>query len=155
MSYSTASFAVPALDYTSTDPQIAVGTVVKGTENSEFVYVQAAAALTQFDAVAVTAAGSADQLDATNAITGVDIGVAQVAFAINEYGFVQTRGAFSVNVLASAVTDVQIYATATAGSLDDAGTVALRGIQLTETDGGGGGDVTAHAQSGISVAAYA
>lgn len=148
MTHSIASFAVPSLTATSADPQIAVGTVVKGTDNSEFVYVQAAEALAQYAAVAIDA-GSASELTATNAITGVDIGAAQVAFAINEYGFVQTRGSFSVLGAASAVTDVQLYATATAGVVDDAGTVLLGGLTLTETLVGAGA-ATAHAQAGIT-----
>ena len=148
MTHSIASFAVPSLTYTSTDPQIAVGTVVKGTDNSEFVYVQADGAIAQYAAVAVDA-GEASELTATNAITGVDIGAAQVAFAANEYGFVQTRGSFSVLGAASAVTDVQLYATATAGVVDDAGTVLLGGLTLTETLTGAGA-ATAHAQAGIT-----
>lgn len=159
MPFSTESFATPALDQVTTvasgvEPEFKVGTVVKATGNREYVYVQAAEAIVAFDAIAIDA-GQASQLDATNAITGVDIGVAQQAFADNQFGFIQTRGPCSVNALASAVTDVQIFATATAGSVDDAGTVELRGIQLTETDGGGGGPVTAHIQAGISVAVYA
>lgn len=149
MSFSTESFAVPALDKASTEAEIKVGTVVRGTDNSEFVYVQANGAIAQYDAVAIDA-GQAAPLSATNAITGVEIGAAQVALADNEYGFVQTRGACSVNVLASAATDVQLYATATAGSLDDAGTVTLSGISLTETDGGAGGAVTAHIGHAVS-----
>ena len=148
MTHSIASFAVPALDYTSVDPQIAVGTVVKGTENSEFVYVQAAEALAVNAAVAVDG-GQASELTATNAILGADIGAAQVAFAISEYGFIQTRGALNVLGAASAVKDVQLYATATAGVVDDAGTVVLSGITLTETLVGAG-VATAHAQAGIT-----
>jgi len=155
MTHSLASFAVPALNVTSSDPQIAVGTVVKGTDNKEFVYVRAAEALAQYAAVAIdTVTREASELTATNGITGVDIGVVQVAFANDEYGFVQTRGALSVKGAASCATDVQLYATAAAGVLDDAGTVSLRGIQLTETLTGAD-TATAHAQAGISVAAYA
>lgn len=153
MTFSLASFAVPSLTRTSADPEIAVGTVVKGTGNSEFVYVQANGAIAQYDAVAVDSDEQAAPLSATNAITGVVIGVAQVAFADNEYGFVQTRGDVSVNVLASAAADVQLYATATAGSLDDAGTVSLQGIVLTET-ATGAGDVTANIGAGISIQAF-
>lgn len=154
MTHSTESFAAPALDAVTVDPGIAVGTVVKATENSEFVYVQAGEVIAQFAAVAITAAGQAVELNATNGITGVDIGVAQVAFADNEFGYVQTRGALRVKGAASAVTDVQLFATAADGVVDDAGTVALRGIQLTETLTGAD-DASAHVQSGISIAAYA
>lgn len=155
MSFSTESFAGPALDAVTVDAGIAVGTVQRGSDNTEFVYVRAAEALAAFAAVAIdTVTKEASELNATNAITGVDIGVAQQAFADNDFGWIQTRGALRVKGAASAVTDVQLFATAANGVVDDAGTVELRGIQLTETLTGAD-DASAHVQSGISIAVYA
>lgn len=146
MSFSTASFAIPALDRVSLDREMVVGTVVNGTDGTRYVYVQASGVITAGQAVAIDA-GQAAPLTATNAITGVDIGVANVAFAANEYGFVQTRGATTVDVAAAAAADVQLYATATPGTLDDAGTVTLAGISLTSAESGG--QATAHLSSEV------
>jgi hypothetical protein len=66
---------------------------------------------------------TAVMVTSTNAARGDLIGVASVAFASGEYGWLQTSGVFAnVQVLASCAANARLNTTATAGALDDDGT---------------------------------
>jgi len=91
-----------------------------GTDNTEWVYVQASGAITQYDCVAIDENFQAAAMTKTLADAGHDVGFAQVAFVDNDYGWVACDGANnSVRVAASCAADVSLYTTATAGVLDD------------------------------------
>lgn len=82
---------------------------------------------------------SAAMLSTSNDARGDRVGVPAVALAANEYGWVQIYGPASFRVLASAVANVRLNTTATAGALDDDGTATsmqVQGIYLTTTCGG-------------------
>lgn len=117
----------------------AVGTHVLGSDETEFVYIECTGAIAQFDCVAIDEDHNALPITNALAAAGHGIGFAQIAIALGEFGWVATRGSnISVTVAASAAKDVQIYTTATAGSLDDTATstaTLLRGVVLATTNG--------------------
>lgn len=105
-----------------------------------YVYVQASVAIAAGDVVLVSPAYAASLATTAAATRGTKVGVAPVAFAANEYGWVQVDGTCSaINVLASCVANVRLNTTATAGKLDDDGTATtkqIEGIFITTTNGG-------------------
>jgi hypothetical protein len=117
------------------------------SEGREWAYVSASAAIAAFDVVTMTAAHAAAPLGTANDARGNLAAVAPVAFASADRGWVQVRGAVAnVNVLASAAANVRLNTTATAGSLDDDGTVGsmhVQGIYLTTARGAGAGPAPA------------
>ena len=113
-----------------------LGEVRHGVDGTEWVYVQANGAITQYDCVGIDESWQAGAITTAMVNDGWKVGVAQVAFADNEYGWVARRGAGSnlkVRAAASCAADVQLFTTATAGVLDDvSGTLNLiRGIVIT------------------------
>lgn len=86
--------------------------------------VHAAGAITQYACVSIDEAFEATMMTDTLAKTGVAAGVAQVAFADNDYGWVLRQGQGSLLVLANCAADVGLYSSASAGYLDD-GTASL------------------------------
>lgn len=130
---------------TSTTPKFKLGTVMKGTGDNEWMYVRAAGAITGAGYVVVidpAASFDAAMVTTTNGLRGLPVGVAGVAFADNEYGWVQIKGACVVRVAASCAANVEITTTATAGELDDAagvGTKEILGATLTTARGGTAG----------------
>lgn len=116
--------AVAGVDFynTKTDAQFAVGTEVTGSNGTEWVYVQASGAITQYHAVAVDESFQAASLTKALADVNHTIAFAQAAFADNEYGWVCKRAGGSEKVLvkASCAADGPLYTSASAGVLDDA-----------------------------------
>lgn len=109
--------------------------------SNEFVFVKASAAIAQYDAVTYdeTYQTVVAPVSTSNDAGGDKVGVAPVAFASGEYGWLQIYGAGTVNALASCAANVRLNSTATAGSLDDdgtAGSFAIDGIVLTAARGG-------------------
>lgn len=96
----------------------ALNTQVAGNNNSDWLYVYASAAITQYAVVGVEASGTASMLTSTIArgATPVNIGIAQVAFAAGDRGWVATGGT-SLTVLTTAVctAGAKLFTTATAG----------------------------------------
>lgn len=102
-------------------------TDVGSSTEGEFVFVQADGAIAQYAFVKITYAGQA--AEATDAIAGpIQIGVAQVAAADNEYLWVWIGGAMGGGVgvgikgkiLTGYVAGNALYTTSTAGCADDA-----------------------------------
>jgi hypothetical protein len=131
------------LTETHTTAQFAPGTTVKGNNGSEWMYVQApaAAVLAQYDCVAIEASCTATKVTHALARAGNTIGVAQVAFATAEYGWVAINGhSLRVNTLAAEGVGVTLYTTDTAGALADAtasGSAAtIFGLTLVATASG-------------------
>lgn len=111
--------------------KFALGTVVNGTDRTQWTYVQAGAAIGQYDWVAIDENFQAVKGTKALADAGHQVGFAQVAFADNDMGWVCTSGAnITVNTLASCAADVQLYTSGTAGSLDDtsASQTLIRGV---------------------------
>lgn len=114
--------------------EFALGTVVKGSDRTEWTYVQAGAAITQYSWVAIDENFQAVMGTKALADAGHGVGLAQVAFADNDMGWVCTGagGNVSARVLASCAADVQLYTSGTAGALDDtaASQTLIRGVVL-------------------------
>lgn len=116
-------------------------------DGKEYAYVQANGAIAQYDVVGIDEAGQAAKLTKAMADDGWKIGVAQVAFADNEFGYVQIRGVTTLNVLANCAADAVLYTSGTAGSLDDDATsqTKIQGIVATAAVGGSAGSVAGFA----------
>lgn len=115
---------------TSTEAKHRLGDVGYGTDGTEWVYVQASGALTQYGCVAIDENYQAAPMTNTLGATSHMVGFAQTAFANDEYGWVATKGSnISVLVRASCAADVKLYTTDSAGRLDD--TVGGSGIAIT------------------------
>ena len=105
---------------TSTTQLHPLGTVVSATDptygNGEFIYLAG---------VASTAVGDLVAFDQTSTIRTVlatrgPVGVAMSANVANQYGWYQISGQAVVNVAGAVADNALVYATATAGSTDDA-----------------------------------
>lgn len=122
-------------------PEWELGTRVMGAGGREYVYVQANGAIVANDVVILTEAFQADQIDTTNSAgaVGDKAAVAPVAFADNDYGWVQIYGACTVNVGTSAAANKKLNTTATAGRVDDDATVGsetILGLVTTAAESG-------------------
>lgn len=113
-------FAYPAL--TSTDDTAAVtpGTVVTLDDGGLAVYVRAASAISQYNAVLIPNTNIAVNATTARAAETKRVGFAQVSIASGYYGWVQLGGKVRVNVSASCLPAVALYTTTTEGRLDDA-----------------------------------
>lgn len=109
-----------------------VGSLVEG----DFVFVQADGAVDQYGFVKIEADGQAAMLTTTNAGSqALLVGVAQVALADNEYGWVWIGGpmgggvgkGIKGKVAAGFVAKANLNTTATAGVADDASTTLIKG----------------------------
>ena len=111
------------VDFTATpdSAEFELGTRVFGSDGTEWVYVQANGAITQYYTVAIDENYQAAHLTTALNTTGHQIGFAQVAFADNDYGWIAVRGSnIKATVKASCAADARLFTTTTAGVLDDA-----------------------------------
>lgn len=99
------------------------------SSGNEWIFVQAATALAQYDVASISSAFAASALSTANDARGNIVGVAGVAFASGEYGWLQVKGTGQMNVLASCAANARVNTTATAGSLDDDGTAGSMQVQ--------------------------
>lgn len=122
----------------------------KGSDKrGDWVFVLASAAIAQYAFVGITGAGAAAELTTTTYASSAQIGVAQVAIASGEYGWVWVGGvagggtgvAIKGKVAASYVAFAQLNTTAVAGVADDAATKLLGGVVGLTTDGGSGSSI--------------
>jgi len=123
---------------TSTDGVNALfplGTLDYGTDGTCWMYVQAGAAITQYDCVLINEDFQAVPITTTLATeasgsAGDFIGFAQVAFADNDLGWVALKGSnIQCRLSASCAADTMLYSTASAGVLDDASAgVLINGV---------------------------
>lgn len=102
-------------------------------EDKEYIFVSGVASCAANDAVAILEDFSIVRLTETEAAKGRRIGIAQAAIVAGHYGWVQIRGASTVNAALNCAKDKTLFGTATAGVLDDAGTTYIKGIVATET----------------------
>ncbi|MCC6889620.1 MAG: hypothetical protein IT536_13885 [Hyphomicrobiales bacterium] len=131
------------LGETHATAQHRLGDVVKGNNGSEWMYVQAPAAdtIAQYDCVAIQASATAAPVTHALARAGNTIGIAQVAFATADYGWVAINGhALTVNLAGAEAVGVTLYTTDTPGKLADAtasGSAAtIFGLTLVATASG-------------------
>lgn len=121
-------------------PDFELGTRMKTGDGKEYMWVQANGAITGAGYVCtVDESFQAAMLSTSNDAGGDLVGVPGVAFADNDYGWVQVQGPCVVRVAASAAANVGLNTTATAGQLDDDGTAGsfdIVGLVLTTANGG-------------------
>jgi hypothetical protein len=144
------------VDTSNTIPPAALGTSGKAFglgdrhvdhAGNEWVFVQASAAITGPGyVVRITPAYQANMLATSNGSRGTLVGVAPVAFAANEYGWVQVKGTCPVRVAANCPANVRLNTTTTAGQLNNdgtAGSFVVEGITLSTANGGVAGNAPA------------
>lgn len=85
-----------------------------------WVYVQASASLTQYDAVRIKADYKAAQLTIDTGKQAAEVAFAQVAFEVGDYGWVMVSGRPQIRLAADCDKELALYATAVGGVLDDA-----------------------------------
>lgn len=103
------------------------GDVIEDYAGNQWVFVKASAAISQYDVVTYdeTFITTVTPLTTSNAARGDKLGVAPVAFASGDYGWLQIYGPCTFNVAASCAPNAQLTATSVAGVLDDATTASL------------------------------
>jgi len=108
---------------------IPLGTLVTAQHGQIYEFVKALSTVAQYDCVAFLADSSTSNAfiqqvapaDTTNGALSYKVGIAQVAIASGEYGYVAINGSqLQVKVLVACQPAVPLFLTATAGSLDDA-----------------------------------
>ena len=113
--------------------------------DGEWVFVKASAAVAQYAFVLIASDNTVAELTTTNATNTVrQVGVAQVALAANEYGWVWIGGAMGggtgKGIKGKALTlfaaNAKMYTTGTAGCADDAATVLINNVTGLTTVGG-------------------
>lgn len=141
--------ATPAGTGTSSDEgaEFTLGTCVFGPDGQEYIYVHAAAAISQYDFVTIDEDFEVTALALAAVQAGHQIGCAQVALADNDFGWVATKGSnLQGNVDASTAADITLHVspdTSLPGQLGDRTSTSVR-IE---------GVVAVAAQAGTSVAA--
>ena len=114
-------------------------------DGKEFVFVQASGAIGGEGFVCIVdEAYQAVEASTTTSATafGDMVGVAQHAFADNDYGWLQIKGPTLVQVSALCAANAAINTTATDGQLDDGGTAGseiVSGLVLTTARGASAG----------------
>lgn len=125
-------------------PPFALGQVVLGTDDSEWAFCQADGAITGLGYVVfIDENFQAAMLSTANDAAGEKVGVAAAAVTDNYFCWIQTKGVAQIRVAASAAANVLLNTTATAGQLDDDGTVGsfdIVGLILTTANGGAAGN---------------
>lgn len=121
-----------------------LGQRAKGTDGSEWIYVLANSALSQYRVCVYGVSAKANPITAAIGLAGRLVCVPQIAIAAGEYGWALLKGGsknYKVKVLASCAPNVRLYTTSTAGSLDDtsASQTAVYGIVLSQTAGASAG----------------
>lgn len=112
---------------TTTTAEFGLGDRHTDHNGKVWVYVQASASIAQYDVVTYdeTYYTTVAPVSTSNDARGDKLGVAAVAFANDEYGWLQIYGPCTLNVLASCNPNAELTTSATGGSLDDATTSSL------------------------------
>lgn len=111
-----------------------------------FMYVKSTAGVTGAGYVVSVnpATNDATMLTTTTAAAGAGgsqgypVGVAQAAIAAGGYGWVQVYGTCQIQCAGDVAISTTLNTTATPGSMDDAATVAIKGMTLTAAKTGAG-----------------
>ena len=131
-------FQTKLTDVASSDKE-GVGTVRKEGDD-EYIWLKGVASTVAYAAVCYDEDYATALLTETLAAKGKRVAFAQAAIVADKYGWYQIRGVGKVRCLASCAKESVLYATSTAGCLDDAGTTKIHGVISTETEGGTGTD---------------
>lgn len=136
----------------------AVGDVYVDNAGNGYTFIQAGAAITGAGfVVRFGVDGVATMLSTANDARGDRVGVALGAIASGEFAWVQTSGIFAnVQVLANCAANARLNTTATAGALDDDGTVGsfvIDHIVLTTARGASQGNAPGVAANNAAVGA--
>ena len=112
------------------------GDVIEDGSGKTWVYVKATAAITIYDTVVYdeTYTTVVAPLSTSNDARGDKLGVAAVAFASGEYGFLQIYGPCTINVASAVAANAQLTTTSIVGVLDDSTTasqIVAEGIFVT------------------------
>jgi len=123
------------------NPPFELGTMMWGHGGKCYVYVQASGAITGDGyVVTIDEAFQAAMLTSSNDAYGDKIGVADVAFADNDYGWVQVYGPCGIRTEQDAAANARLAATVDAGQVDDSavtdGTLFINGMILGTATGG-------------------
>ena len=141
------------LNNQSTTALFAVGTKCFGTQDTEWVYVQAATTIQGLTMVAYNAAFTCGMASATDVITGLHLATAQTSISNSAFGWVAIRGTnltikFTGTVSVGGSVQVQLGASAMPTGLLIGVTVGtasctLQGVhvQATASDSGNSGNV--------------
>ncbi len=144
MSYSTQNMLGAVLNdfqtVTTTTPEypaptFAVGARAFGTAGTEWIFVQASAAISANFFCVISTTNTAAHLTTTTGLRGLLVGIPLVAIPSGSYGWLQVKGpCANAQVLASCAANVRLNTTATAGAVDDDGTTSTKevlGVALT------------------------
>ena len=110
-----------------------LGDRYQDSAGNAYVFVSASTSITSYMACAVTSSGWAAPLTTALASANPAVGIAGVnGISSGSWGWVQTRGNLTVQVLSTCSASSWLYTTATAGSLDDTSTsqVKITGITI-------------------------
>lgn len=143
MSYATDGKIGVDLTYVATSatevPRFTLGETVRGNNGSEWMYVLAGSALTQYAVVAIDETYTAKRVNATFGTAGHTPGFVQTAFSAGDYGWVATKSAGDLLLFAASgcAADVPLYTdVSAAGVLDDSATatqVLVAGVKIVST----------------------
>lgn len=145
-----------------TDPAIVefkLGDLGSDTDG-EWVYVKASASVAQYAFVAIAKDNTVAELTTTTAgSNSLQVGVAQVALAANEFGWVWIGGAMGGGVgkgikgkaLTLYASEANLYTTATAGCADDTATTLIKNVVGLATVGASTTAVELKSQGYLSV----
>lgn len=126
--------------------EFALGKEVKGTSGSEWLFVKAGSAVTQYFTVGIDEDHNAYPLTKAMADDGWRVGFAQVALTKDNYGWVAVKGSdIKAFGLAGCLPDVALYTSGTAGKLDDtsASQTKINGLVFVTTASGAAAEVIA------------
>ena len=122
-----------------------LGSMAAKADGSRWIYIQAGEALSQYMLVAIDEKGQALKLTSALALVSHSIGVVQIAFADNDFGWALIEPGmtndYKIGVLSACDSDVDLMTSATAGYLDDVYTtfVPLTGWMIATTLASTGG----------------
>jgi hypothetical protein len=123
-------------------PTFKLGTIAWDDGGKAYVYVQADGVVTGDGyVVSITNAFQAAMVDTDVAATilqGNKVGVVDVAFADNEYGWAQVYGPCGIRSEQDALANAKLAGTATAGQVDDAAAtgIFINGMHFATATGG-------------------
>ena len=136
MMMTVAPGALTALDSTA---KVATGTRHVDENGNEYIYMLGVTNCVAGSWVKITLASDAfvaAMLDETAAALGGMCAVALAATTGSYYGWFQVYGKAEASFLVSCATNVTLFATTTAGSLDSSGTTRIHGVWLEDTEPG-------------------
>jgi hypothetical protein len=121
-------------------PPFSQGTYMRGTNEAEFVFVKATAAIAVGSVCLITPTYTAAGITTSTATLGNLVGVGVVAIASGSYGWLQRAGTVDGGVLTVAATNANIGLLATTGagvlaSATTTGNKNITGVVLTTTNG--------------------